>query len=163
MGALTTWKATLYGSNTDTAAATLDTTYKAYYCAVSALTAAASASWFIIAPQYEPSVETNTLQDVNGASIGFQRRVATFEIVSWPFRYDATSLSDDQDLDDWVSVTEIMASYKYLYLKIDGGTRSYPSGANVYPVVIDSAPSTNRNFAAGTRTVTVRFRARKVA
>lgn len=163
MGASSAWKATLYGSNTDTAAATLDTTYQAYTCLISALTASVSASWFITGPQYQPEIETNILTDVNGNSIGFARRVATWEIISWPFMYDATSATDAQDLDDYVTITNLIATYKYLYLRIEGGTRSYPASGSVYPVVLDGAPSTNIDFARGTRSVTMRFRARKAA
>lgn len=163
MGASSNWKATLYGSNTDTAAATLDTTYQAYTCLISSLTSAVSASWFITGPQYTPEVETNVLTDVNGNSVGFARRVATFDVISWPFTYDATSASDAQDLDDYVTLTNIMTGYKYLYLRIDGGSRSYPAAGSVYPVVIDGSPSTNIDFARGTRSVTIRFRARKAA
>lgn len=163
MGALTTWKATLYGSNTDTAATTFDTIYQGYMLPISSLTAAANVSWFITGPQLTLQFDTNVLQDVSGDAVGFLRRRLEFEIVSWPFDYNATSATDAQDLDDYVTVTNLLATYKYFYLRIDGGSRSYPSAGNVYPVVVSDSPTTNINFDQGTRQLVIRFRHRRAS
>ena len=99
MPAKSNWTMTLYGSNTDTATTTTDATYGGAMMLVSALTTATSKSVYILAPQFDYVFNTGTLEDVSGTVIGFTTRRIQFQIETYPFSYDATAVTLEQDME----------------------------------------------------------------
>lgn len=157
MPAATNWKLTLYGSNTNTATGSTPDGYKMRTCAITALTAATSASAFIIKPEAKPEFTAEKVTDVGGDEIGFLTRRGVFNVESYPFRYDATSQTDLQDIDDLVALANVASDYKHLYVRIEAGSRTYPSTAGtVYPVTISSWDE-SVNTQQGTRQLSVVF------
>lgn len=157
MAANTNWKITLYGSNTATATGTTPDAYKMRTCAITALTAATSASAFIIKPEAKPEITAEKLTDIGGDEIGFLTRRGTFSVLSYPFTYDATSAADLQDLDDLVTFANTATDYDHLYIRITAGSRTYPSTTGtVYPVTITSWDE-SLNTQQGTRQLSVVF------
>jgi len=151
------WKLTLYGSNTMTAAGSTPDAYAMRTIAISSLTSSANAPIFIAKPEVKPEITAEEITDVGGDAISYTVRRGTFNVESFPFNFDATGATDLQDIDDLVTFAGIATGYKYLYLRIDAGSRTYPStAATVYPVVIRSWEETvNSQF--GTRTLSVVF------
>lgn len=157
MGAALNWKLTLYGSNTNTATGTTPDAYKMRTCAITALTSAVTATAFIIKPEAKPEFTAEKVTDVGGDEIGYLTRRGVFNVESYPFKYDATSAADLQDIDDLVALANVASDYKHLYVRIEAGSRTYPStSGTVYPVTItswDEAVNTQQ----GTRSLSVVF------
>ena len=157
MGAATNWKLTIYGSNTNTATGTTPDAYKMRTCAITALTAATSVAAFIIKPEAKPEVTAEKITDIGGDEIGFLTRRGTFNVQSYPYTYDATSAVDLQDLDDLVALANVATDYDHLYIRIDAGSRTYPSTTGtVYPVTVSSWDEA-LNTQQGTRQLSVVF------
>lgn len=159
MPAVSTWQLTMYGANTDSATTGTDAVYGLPYLATPA--GLASKSIYILKPQFDYEFETDVLQDVSGTRIGYQNRRAKFNIESYPFSYEATATSLEQDMDDIVALADIF-DYKYLFARIEGGSRSYPASGYVYPVTLASW-STQINAQYGTRIVSIELQHRKRA
>jgi len=160
MPAKSNWTMTLYGSNTDTATTTTDATYGGAIMLISALTTATSKSVYILAPQFDYVFNTGTLEDVSGTVIGFTTRRIQFQIETYPFSYDATAVTLEQDMEDMIALLNIIRDFKYLYLRVDGGSRAYPAATYVYPVTLTSNNTAiNKQF--GNRTLTLTFEHRK--
>jgi hypothetical protein len=160
MPAKSNWTMTLYGSNTDTATTTSDATYGGAMMLISALTTATNKSVYILAPQFDYVFNTGTLEDVSGTVIGFTTRRIQFQIETYPFSYNATSVSLEQDMDDMITLLNIIRDFKYLYLRVDGGSRAYPAATYVYPVTLTSN-NTAINSQYGNRRLTLTFQHRK--
>jgi hypothetical protein len=162
MPAKSNWTMTLYGSNTDTATipATVDATYGGALMLISSLTTATNKSVYILAPQFDYVFNTGTLEDVSGTVIGFTTRRIQFQIETYPFSYDATSVTLEQDMEDMITLLNIIRDFKFLYLRVDGGSRAYPAATYVYPVTLTSNNTAiNKQF--GNRTLTLTFEHRK--
>ena len=157
MAANPKWKLTLYGSNTMTTAGVTPDAYAMRTIATSSLTTPASASIFIIKPEVKPEITAEQIEDVGGDAVSYAQRRGTFNVASFPFNYDATSATDLQDIDDLVTFADVATDYKYLYLRIDAGSRTYPATAGtVYPVTIRNwEESVNSEY--GTRSLSVVF------
>ena len=157
MPASNKWKLTIYGSNTMTTAGSTPDAYAMRTIAISSLTSAVNASIFIVKPEVKPEMEAEEIVDVGGDAVSYVNRRGTFNVQSFPFNYDATSDTLLQDIEDLIAFTAIVTGYKYLYIRIDAGSRTYPSTAStVYPVTIrDWEESINTQF--GTRTLDVTF------
>lgn len=154
---------TLYGSDTDTTAVSSDSYYPGKFCLISSLTSSVNASVFILAPQYDLGFDTQVVEDINGNRQGFVTRRPKFTIESYPFKYDAVSGSLEQDIDDLIALSNVVNNYKFLYLQVKGGSRTYPNNQDyVYPVTLtDWSTSINKEY--GTRQVTFTFEMRKRA
>ena len=162
MAAKSNWTMTLYGNATDVVPSASDPTYGGGYVLISSLTTPSSKSIYILAPQFDYTFNTTTLEDVSGDRIGYSTRRIKFDIESYPFAYKTTSVTLEQDMDDLISVANIIdsAAKPYLYLRIDGGSRAYPAANYVYPVTLTSwSTSINKQF--GNRIVTVSFEHRE--
>lgn len=157
MGANSKWKITLYGSSVNTATGTTPDAYKMRTCAITALTAATSAAAFIVKPEAKPEITAEKVTDIGGDEIGFLTRRGTFSVLSYPFNYDAQSAADLQDIDDLVTLANVATENKHLYIRIEAGSRTYPSSTGtVYPVTISSWDE-QLNTQQGTRSLSVVF------
>lgn len=157
MGANVNWKLTVYGSSVNTTAGTTPDAYDMRTVAITALTSPTTASVFIVGPQARPEITAEEIVDVGGDAIGYVTRRGVFEVVAFPALYDATSEADAQDIDDLVALADVVASSDNLYIRIDAGSRTYPSTTGtVYPVTVRDW-NEQVNFSAGTRTLTVNF------
>lgn len=156
MPADTNWTLTLYGTTT---AATVGTTPDAYNMRTVATSAIAvfSKEIFILKPEHKPEITSEPITDVGGNEIAFVTRRGTFDVQSYPFRYDATADPAEQDLDDLIFLADIASEYPHLYIRIKAGTRTYPSTAGTaYPVTIRSWDE-SLNVQQGTRALSVQF------
>ena len=156
MAAKSNWTMTLYGSDTDTATSGTDATYGGAYVAISALTSATNKSVYIIAPQWDYVFNTEVLEDISGNRIGFSTRRIAFDIETYPFTYNATSLPLEQDIEDLIALATVINGKKFHYLRVDGGSRAYPAATYVYPVTL-TGWSTAINKEYGTRTLNLTF------
>jgi hypothetical protein len=160
MPAKSNWTMTLYGSDTDTTTTATDATYGGATLLISALTTPTSKSVYILAPQFDYVFNTGTLEDVSGTVLGFTNRRIKFDIETYPFSYDATAVSLEQDMEDLITVANIIKDKKFLYLRVDGGSRAYPAATYVYPVTLTSW-NTSINKQYGNRSMTFSFEHRK--
>jgi hypothetical protein len=160
MPAKSNWTMTLYGSDTDTATTATDATYGGATLLISALTTPTSKSVYILAPQFDYVFNTGTLEDVSGSVLGFTDRRIQFQIETYPFSYDATAVTLEQDMEDLIALANIVKDKDYLYLRVDGGSRAYPAATYVYPVTL-TAWNTAINKQFGNRTLTLTFEHRK--
>lgn len=160
MPAKSNWTMTLYGSNTDTATTATDATYGGATLLISALTTPSNKSVYILAPQFDYVFDTGTLEDVSGTVLGFTDRRIQFQIETYPFSYDATAVTLEQDMEDLIALANIVKDKDYLYLRVDGGSRAYPAATYVYPVTL-TAWNTAINKQFGNRTLTLTFEHRK--
>lgn len=160
MPAKSNWTMTLYGTTVDASTTGTDSTYGGAYVATSALTTPSSKAVYILAPQFDYNFETGTLQDVSGDVLGFTTRRIKFDIETYPFAYNATAVTLEQDMDDLITLANIIKDKTFLFLRVDGGSRAYPAANYVYPVTLTSW-STSINKEYGTRTVTLSFEHRK--
>jgi len=157
MGARSNWKVTLYGSAVNTAPGITPDAYGMRTVAVSALTTPVTATFYIVKPEAKPEIEAETITDVGGEAVSYVTRRGTFNVQSFPFSFDATSASDLQDLDDLVTVAGVATGQKHLYVRIEAGSRTYPStSATAYPVTLRSWDE-SLNTQQGTRTLSVVF------
>lgn len=159
MPAVSNWTLTLYGSNTDSATTGTDAVYGLPYLATPA--GLANKTIYILKPQFDFEVETEILEDISGTRIGFGSRRAKFNIESYPFSYEATAVTLEQDIDDIVALADIL-DYRYLFARVDGGSRTYPAIGYVYPVTVSNW-STQINAQYGTRIVSIELQHRKRA
>lgn len=158
MPALSTWTLTIYGSNTDVATTGNDPTYGMPYLATPG--GAASKTVYILKPQFDFTFTTEVLEDISGTRIGYQNKRGVWDIETYPFSYNATAAALEQDLDDAFALAEIISDYRYLFARIDGGSRAMPASGYVYPVTIAGWSS---SIAAqyGTRTISIQLEHRK--
>jgi len=160
MAAKSNWTLTLYGSDTDTATTGTDATYGGATVLISSLTSTTSKSVYILAPQFDYAFDTITLDDVSGTKLAYTTRRPKFDIETYPFAYNGTAVTLEQDMEDLIALANIIQSKDYLYLRVDGGSRAYPAATYVYPVVLTQwATSVNKQF--GNRTMTLSFEHRK--
>ena len=160
MAAKSNWTLTLYGSDTDTATTGTDATYGGATVLISSLTSTTSKSVYILAPQFDYAFDTITLDDVSGTKLAYTTRRPKFDIETYPFAYNATAVTLEQDMEDLIALANIIQSKDYLYLRVDGGSHAYPAATYVYPVVLTQwATSVNKQF--GNRTMTLSFEHRK--
>lgn len=157
MAAKSNWILTLYGSNTDLTANSTEDKYPGKFGLISSLTDPLSKAVYILAPQWDLIFETTTLQDVNGDRLGFTTTRPKFDIETYPFSYNETSVTLEQDLDDLVDLMKVIRTRSYLYIRVTGGSRSYPNTAGyAYPVILTSwSTSINKDF--GNRSLTLSF------
>lgn len=158
MPAKSTWTVTVYGSNTDYATTGDDAVYGMPYLATPV--GLTSKAVYILKPQFDFDFETDVLEDISGTRLGYQSKRGKFNIETYPFAYNATALPLEQDMDDMIALANVLSDFKYLFARIDGGSRAYPATGYVYPVTI-AGWSTSINAAAGTRTVTFELQHRK--
>jgi hypothetical protein len=157
MSARSNWKVTVYGSSVNTAAGTTPDAYGMRTCAITALTAATSATYYIVKPEAKPEVTAEEITDVGGEAVSYVTRRGTFNILSFPFSYAATSAVDLQDIDDLVTVAGVATGQKHLYIRIEGGSRTWPStSGTVYPVTLRSWDE-SLNVQQGNRTLAAVF------
>ena len=158
MPAKSNWTLTLYGSATDHATTGNDPTYGMPYLATPA--GLASKTIYILKPQFDWSFETETIEDISGTRLGYPNKRGAFNVESYPFKYDATALTLEQDLDDANALADISSDYRYLFARIDGGSRSFPASGYVYPVTI-AAWGSSINAQYGTRILAITLEHRK--
>lgn len=162
MAAKSNWTMTLYSSNTDTATTGTDAVYGGKYVAISSLTSTTSKTVYILAPQFDYGFNTITLQDVGGGTEGYTSKRIKFDVETYPFNYDATAVTLEQDIEDLIALANAATVKKYLYVRIDGGSRAYPAANYVYPVTLTNwSTAINRQF--GNRTVTLTFEHRDLS
>lgn len=162
MAAKSNWTMTLYANATDVVPSTSDPTYGGGYVLISSLTSPSSKTIYILAPQFDYTFNTTTLEDVGGDRVGYTTRRIKFDIESYPFSYNATSVTLEQDVEDLIAVANLIdnSAKRYLYLRIDGGSRAYPAATYVYPVTLTNW-STSINKQYGNRIVTFSFEHRE--
>jgi hypothetical protein len=162
MPAKSNWTMTLYANATDVTPSTSDATYGGGYVLISALTSPSTKTIYILAPQFDYTFNTTTLEDVSGDRVGYTTRRIKFDIESYPFSYNATSVTLEQDVEDLIAVANLIdnSAKRYLYLRIDGGSRAYPAATYVYPVTLTNW-STSINKQYGNRIVTFSFEHRE--
>lgn len=158
MAAKSNWTLTIYGSATDHATTANDPVYGMPYLATPA--GLANKTIYILQPQFDFAFETETLEDVSGDRIGYQNKRGTFNIETYPFKYDATAAALEQDIDDAVAFADILSDYRYLFARIDAGSRAYPATGYVYPVTL-AQWSSSINAQYGTRTYSIQLEHRK--
>lgn len=157
MSAKSNWTLTLYGSNSDLTASTTEDKYPGKFGLISSLVSPLSKSVYILAPQWDLIFDTVTLEDVSGDRIGYTTTRPKFDIETYPFSYNETSVTLEQDLDDLVELMKVIRTKTYLFIRVAGGSRSYPNSAGyVYPVTLTSwSTSINKDF--GNRSLTLSF------
>lgn len=162
MAAKSNWTMTLYANATDVVPSTSDATYGGGHVLISSLTSPSTKTIYILAPQFDYTFNTTTLEDVSGDRVGYTTRRIKFDIESYPFAYNATAVTLEQDVEDLIAVANLIdnSAKRYLYLRIDGGSRAYPAATYVYPVTLTSwSTSINKQF--GNRIVTFSFEHRE--
>lgn len=160
MAARTNWKLTLYGTNTKLAAGVTPDAYGMTTVNIASLTTPVTTAVFILAPEMKPDITSEIIEDIGGEQIGYVQRRGTFTVESYPFNYDATSDPLLQDIDDLTALANNATDKRYLYVRIEGGSRSYPASGSAYPVTIESwEEAINKEF--GTRTLTLGLRHRE--
>lgn len=162
MAAKSNWTMTLYANATDVTPTTSDGTYGGGHVLISSLTSPSTKTIYILAPQFDYTFNTTTLEDVSGDRVGYTTRRIKFDIESYPFAYNATAVTLEQDIEDLIAVANLIdnSAKRYLYLRIDGGSRAYPAATYVYPVTLTSwSTSINKQF--GNRIVTFSFEHRE--
>lgn len=162
MAAKSNWTMTLYANATDVVPSTSDATYGGGHVLISSLTSPSTKTIYILAPQFDYTFNTTTLEDVSGDRVGYTTRRIKFDIESYPFAYNATAVTLEQDIEDLIAVANLIdnSAKRYLYLRIDGGSRAYPAATYVYPVTLTSwSTSINKQF--GNRIVTFSFEHRE--
>jgi hypothetical protein len=157
MSAKSNWKVTVYGSAVNTTPGTTPDAYGMRTCAITALTSATSATYYIVKPEAKPEVNAEEITDVGGEAVSYVTRRGTFNIQSFPFSYAATSAADLQDIDDLVTIAGVATGQKHLYIRIEGGSRTWPSTAGTaYPVTLRSWDE-SLNVQQGNRTLAAVF------
>lgn len=149
------FKLSIYVANQDTSTSAYETV------ATSSLTSLlnyATKDVYILSPGEDAEVETFSLKDIGGGTIGTSTRRTVFTVECYPFKYndDAT----EQDLTDYMTLADTIHNKKYIWIKITGGSRTMPSTAgHAIPVVLDSwSGSINKEY--GTRGLTLTFKHR---
>lgn len=157
MAAKSNWILTLYGSNTDLTANSTEDKYPGKFGLISSLTDPLSKSVYILAPQWDLIFDTTVLQDVGGDRIGFTTARPKFDIETYPFSYNANTGTLEQDIDDLVELMKVIRTKSFLFIRVTGGSRTYPNSAGyVYPVTLASwSTAINKDF--GNRIVTLSF------
>ena len=162
MSAKSNWTMTLYANATDVTPSTSDATYGGGRVLISSLTSPSTKTIYILAPQFDYTFNTTTLEDVSGDRIGYTTRRIKFDVESYPFAYNATAVTLEQDMEDLIAAADVISNEAkpYLYLRIDGGSRAYPAATYVYPVTLTNwSTSINKQF--GNRIVTFSFEHRE--
>ena len=160
MPAKSTWTLTVYGSNTDSPTTGTDPVYGLPYLATPV--GLTNKTVYILKPQFDFAFNTETLEDISGVRIGYQNRRAVFDVETYPFAYKATAVTLEQDMDDMVALADVLGDFKFLFCRIDGGSRAYPASGYVYPVTL-AGWSTSINAQFGNRTVNIQLEHRKRA
>lgn len=158
MPAKSNWTLTVYGSSVDHATTGNDAVYGMPYLATPV--GLASKSVYILQPQFDYTFNTDVLEDISGQRIGYQNKRGVFNIETFPFKYDATAVALEQDIEDAVALAEILSDYRYLFARVDAGSRTYPAVGYVYPVTI-AGWSATINAQYGTRTYSIQLEHRK--
>lgn len=144
--ALTDWQLIIYAATQDSGAGTAYDTVST--ATIAGYTGYVTASIYIVKPEWHRVVESNTIADVSGATFGKARFRKAWNIESYPFRYDA---GGTQDLDDIETLADAIDGKPYLWARILGGTRTYPStSSTAHPVNLISWDE-SLNLDAGTR------------
>ena len=143
------WKLYVYSATTDVASTSYDTCNAA---SVAALAGYTTTSVYILKPQATWEIETAMLEDISGARKGATSRRRVWEVETFPFNY---ANSGDQDLDDIDTLAAVIDSGSHLWVRVEGGSRTWPSTAStVHPVILtDWAENINANM--GWRQVTL--------
>lgn len=157
MPAKSTWTLTIYGSSTDHATTGNDPVYGMPYLATPA--GLTNKTVYILKPQFDFEFDTDFIEDISGNRIGFQSKRGVFEIESYPFYYNATALTLEQDLDDLFTLADVISDHAFLFARIDGGSRTYPQTGYVYPVTVANWSNTiNAQFGSRTLSLTLEHR-----
>lgn len=128
------WKMHLYGASADAGAGTpyekvlLSTIsgYTGYVTPVTTYISQSGSKW---------EVESFFSADVSGSIFGTSRRRKVFDVVCWPFAFEAGAT---QELDDIDTLTALIDTKTYLWVRFEAGSRAQPSATEAYPVIIES-------------------------
>ena len=148
--ALSEWQAIIYAATEDPGAGTAYDTLST--ATIAGYTGYATASIYILKPEGTWAFDTAIITDVSGSQFGKAQRRRVFNIESYPFRYDA---GGTQDLDDIDTFAAVIDGAPYLWVRILGGSRTYPSTASTAHPVICTGWAEQLNVEAGTRRVNV--------
>lgn len=150
--ALSDWQATIYVATADPGAGTPYDTLAT--STISGYAGYTTTAIFILKPQATWNMDTAIVSDVSGTQFGKAQRRRVFNVESYPFRYDA---GGTQDLDDVDTFANLIDGAAYMWLRITGGTRTWPSTSATAHPVICTGWSEQINAQAGTRTLNVTF------
>lgn len=149
------WVLHLYSATVDSATSNYT---EVLLSTIAGYTGYTTTSCSIIAPQNTPEFSTSTFVDVSGWESGSSTLRDVFNVELWPFKY--TDHATLPDLTDWVAIANFIKGKKYLWARMVGGSRNYPTDATkAYPVVI-STVNESVNKTAGTHNVTLGLRVR---
>lgn len=127
----TTWALTFYGANEDPNVSPYDTLAVS---SINGYTGATSTTVYILAPEAKWEFEHFNFTDVAGSQSQRSQRRRVFNVETQPYEYGASS---NPDLDDIDTLTSIIDTKKFLWVRIEAGSRTYPSASNVaHPVVV---------------------------
>lgn len=147
---LSTWKLYLYSASADSVTTAYDTISTT---TLSGLSGYATTNVYITKPHTMWEFENAMLEDISGARRGTSARRRIWEVVTYPFAY-ANGLGS-QDLDDIDTLANVIDANAYLWARIEGGGRTWPSTASTAHPVLLMDWQEAINDAAGTRTVTL--------
>ena len=147
------WTLTIYKASADTGAGTpYDTISVATLTSYSGYSAITTN---ILKPQGTWEFEHFELKDVNGSRFGRSRRRRVFDVECRPYKYDDSA--SEQDLTDLDSIADFVDDASYLWVRIEGGSRTYPASAGVAHPVICTGWSESVNAQVGTRGLNIQF------
>ena len=114
----------------------------------------ATTSTTILAPQATWEFEHFSIKDVSGSQFGRSRRRRVFDVECRPYQFnDSATLQDLTDVD---SIADFLDDAAYLWVAITAGSRSYPGGTNVIPVICTGwTEAVNKEL--GTRGLNIQF------
>lgn len=148
MAVRSTFLATLYGATEDPNTSSYTTIASA---TVAAYAGAANKAFYILKPQATWLVEGEPLVDVSGWQTNRNTARRKFTIESYPFYYNNAG---DQDLDDIDTLITVLTK-PFLWLKIAGGERNWPSDTLLVHPIICTGLEESINAEYGTRSITL--------
>jgi hypothetical protein len=153
---MATWEMIVYKATADTGAATpYDTVSVATLSGYTGYTDTVSSPTKILAPQGMWEFEQYSIKDVNGSQFGRSRKRRTFDVELRPFRYNASTSAPD--IDDLDTLADFLDDATYLWVRITGGSRTYPGTTGTAIPVIMTGWSESVNKDIGTRAVNIQF------
>ena len=148
------WTVTLYKATADTGAGTPYDTIS--IATLTGYTGYATIVTTILAPQGTWANESFVIKDVSGNQFGRIRRRRAFDVECRPFVYN-DSADVDHNLTDVDDITDFLDDASYIWVRIDGGSRTYPASAGVAHPVICTGWSESINKDAGTRGLSIQL------
>ena len=150
---MATWTLTIYKATTDSGAGTPYDTLSV--ATISGYTGYATTTTNILAPQGTWAMESFNLKDIGGAQFGRSRRRRVFDVECRPYQYnDSATLQDLTDVD---TLADFIDDAPYLWLRITGGSRTYPTTVGTAHPVICVGWNEAINKDLGTRGLNIQF------